>query len=136
MSGVAAMPSGLEPDLAEIDAGAELRFDRLRAAARRDLDHVAARVLAQPVESEVAVIVARGFRHDAAVLHQPHARAFDAIDESAGLGRDRAADEARRVAPQVAIVHARFRAELGPENLEALVARHGGHRVVLDPDGA
>src|ERR1051325_515064 len=100
----------LESDLAEIDAVAELRRDGFPASSGRlDLDRVGARVPVELVELEVAVVVARRLGHGAAVLHQPHLRALDAVDHAALLGRHRAADEAFCVAPEVAVPDARAR---------------------------
>src|SRR5206468_9835293 len=126
----------LQPDLAEIDAGAELGLDGPAAAARRDLHHIAPRILLQPVETEVAVIVANGLAHDAAVLGQTHARTLDALDDAVHVARYRAADKAFRVAPQVAVVDARPGAELGLEHFEPVLPRHPRHLVILDLDGA
>ncbi len=69
-------------------------------------------------------------------MQQPHARALDAVDDAVRLRRHAAADEALRVAPQVAVVDARLRAELGLHHLEAFLARHPRHLVVLDLDRA
>src|SRR5215475_4535591 len=124
----------LQPDLAEIDAGAELGRDRFAAAARQDLDHIRPRALAQPIKFEIAEIIARGLGDDAAILQQAHARALDAIDHAVGFRRDRPADEARRVAPEVAVIDARPRAEFRIHHLETLLARQRSHLVVLELD--
>ena len=108
----------------------------LPLAARLDLHDIGARVLVELVEFEVAVVVARRLGDRDAVARQPHGRALDAIDDAIGLGRERAADEAFRIAPEVAVVDPRLGAELGPHHLEPLVARHARHLLVLDLDRA
>src|SRR5262249_10332229 len=92
--------------------------------------------LIEPVELEVAVIVARRFRQERPALHQPNARALDAIDGTIRLCGERTADEAFRIAPQIAIVDARPRAQFGLHHFEALLARHARHLRVLDLDRA
>src|SRR5262245_47635553 len=77
----------LHPDLAKVDTGAELRLDGLALAAVGDLDRVGARVLVELVEFEVAVVVGLDLGDALAVLHQPHARAFDAVDEAVRFRR-------------------------------------------------
>src|SRR5262249_27872198 len=67
---------------------------------------------------------------------QPYACALDAIDDPARFRRERATDEAFRIAPQVAVIDARLRAELGPHHFKALLARHALHRGVLDRERA
>src|SRR5262245_17368543 len=88
-------------DLAQIDAFAKLRFDRLLLAALADLDHIGAGVFLELVELEVAVVIACGLRHHLAILRKLHARAFNAVDYAAHLGRDAAADEGSRIAPEI-----------------------------------
>ena len=102
----------------------------------RDFHDIGARVLVELVELEVAVVVARGLGDQQAAAQQPHARALDAVDDAVCLRRERAADEAFRIAPQVAVIDARLGGELGPHHFEALVARHPRHLVVLDADRA
>src|SRR2546428_9906456 len=115
----------LQPDLAEIDAGAEIGFDRfLGDSPDGNLDEVAAGILVELVEFEVAVIVAHGVGDRAAVLAEPNARALDAINAAVRLRRKRPADEAFRIAPEIAVIDARAAAQLGPHHFEALVARH------------
>src|SRR5665811_1201947 len=115
-----------------IDAGAELGAEGLLGpAGRRDLDGVFARILVQPVEFEVAVIVGGGLRHHGAALEQAHAGALDAIDDAICLHRDRAADEAFCVAPQILVVDAWTRAELGFHDFEPLLARELRHLVIF-----
>src|SRR6266851_7466148 len=98
--------------LAEIDACPEPGLDTLFAAALgRYLDRIGAGVFIELVELEVAVIVAGGFRNGAAVLVETNARAFNAIHHAVALGRERAADEAFRVAPEIAVVDARAGAQ-------------------------
>src|SRR6202030_4580070 len=99
----------LHHDLAEVDAGAEIGFDGLRPAAGENLHRIAAGILVESIEFEVAVIIGGRYRDRNAVLDQLDARALDAIDDAVlGLG-DRAADEAFGIAPQVSIIDARFR---------------------------
>src|SRR5215475_6980955 len=127
----------LQPNLAEIDAGPELRLDRLRAAALgRDLDDIFARPLVQLVEFEVAVIVAGALGDRPAILGEPHARPFDAVDRAARFRGERAGDEAFRVAPEVAIVDPRLGAGLRLHHLEALLTCHARHLGILDLDRA
>src|ERR1700685_4079316 len=84
----------LHHDLAEIDAGPEIGFHGLGPAAGENLHAIAAEILVELIEFEVAVIVGRRHRDRNAVLDQLDARALDAIDDAVlGLG-DRAADEA------------------------------------------
>src|SRR5580692_1973405 len=126
----------LHHDLAEIDAGAEVGFYGLGAAAGENLHRIAAGILVELVEFEVAVIVGGRYRDRNAVLDQLDARALDAIDDAVpGLG-DRAADEAFGIAPQIAIIDARFRIQLRLHDFEMLLARHARHLLVLDLDGA
>src|SRR5579883_1247086 len=125
----------LQSDLAEADAVAELRVDDLLRPPRRlDLERVGAGILVEVVELEVAVVVAPRLRDRAAILHEPHLGALDTVDRAVLLGRDRAADEALGVTPQIAVPHARARAELRPHGLQRLVGRHAGHHRVLDLD--
>src|SRR5260370_5688149 len=87
-----------QPYLAQIDALAELRLDRLAGpAGRLDLDRVGAGAFIEPVELEIPVVVARRLSHRLAALHQPDFGALDAVDGAALLGRQRAADEAGRI---------------------------------------
>ena len=80
----------LQTYFAEIDAGTELGGDCfLGLTGRRDLDNVFTRILVQPVEFEVAVIVGGGLRHHGAALEQAHRRALDAIDDAIRLHRHR-----------------------------------------------
>src|SRR5262249_53958314 len=125
------------PDLAEIDADPQGGGDRLwLSPRRRNFDCVVARVLVELVELEVAVVVARCLGNDRTVVQQPYACALDAIDDPARFRRERATDEAFRIAPQVAVIDARLRAELGPHHFKALLARHALHRGVLDRERA
>src|SRR5215472_18665020 len=126
----------LQPDLAEIDAGAERRLDGLGPAARENLHRVAAGIFAELVEFEIAVIVGGGRRDRRAVLEELHAGALDAIDRAVLLLRHRAADEAFRIAPQVAVIDSRTRPEFGLHHVELFVLGEPRHLVVLDLDGA
>src|SRR5262245_23537528 len=119
-------------DLAQIDAFPKFRFDGLLLAVLADLDHVGAGAFLELVELEVAVVVTGGLRHQLAILQKLHARAFNTVDYAARLGRYAAADEAGRIAPEVAVVDPRLAAELRPHHLEALLVRHAGHLVVLE----
>src|SRR4029079_15241822 len=74
--------------------------------------------------------------NERAVLEQFDVGPLDAIDRAVRLARDRAADEAFRVAPEVAVIDPRLAAELGLHHLEALLARHARHVLVLDLDRA
>src|SRR5271170_1976831 len=94
----------LQPDLAEIDADAEIGLQNLGPAAGVDLQRVAARILVEPVEFEIAVIIGRGHGDGGAVLDELHARARDAIDGAVLFLGERAADEAFRIAPQIAVI--------------------------------
>src|SRR5712671_7486349 len=129
-------PSTLQPDLAQIDALAELRLDRLPGpAGRLDLDRIGAGALVELVELEIPVVVARRLRHRLAGLQEPDFGALDAVDGAALLGRQRAADEAGRIAPEIAVVDARPGAELGLDHRQSLVARDPVHLGVVDLDG-
>src|SRR5580700_4987272 len=77
-----AAPRALQPDLAQIDAGAERGLERPGAAAGENLHGVAAGILVELVEFEIAVIVGGGHRHRHAVLDQLDAGAFDAVDDA------------------------------------------------------
>src|SRR5258705_1319834 len=128
--------STLQPDLAQIDALAELRLDRLPGpAGHLDLDGVGAGAFVELVELEIPVVVARRLRPRLAGLQEPDFRALDAIDGAALLGRQRAADEAGRIAPEIAVVDARQGAELGLHHRKPLVARDPVHLGVVDLDG-
>src|SRR5215469_15128365 len=94
----------LQPDLAEIDAGPETRFDGfLVPALRRYLEEIRARALVELVEFEIAIIVARGLRDRSAILAEANARALDAIDDATPCRSQRAADEVFLVAPHIAV---------------------------------
>src|SRR5215472_7466603 len=127
----------LQPDLAEIDAGPETRFDGfLVPALRRYLDQIRARALIELVEFEIAIIVARGLRDRSAILAEANTRALDAIDDAIRLRRQRAADEAFRVAPEIAVIDPRTAAQFGLHHFEMLFARQARHLLVLDLDRA
>src|SRR5262245_54364034 len=127
----------LQPDLAEIDARAELRLHRpLGAPGGGNLDEVGTGIFVQLVEFEVAVIVAHRLRHDPAVLAEADARALDAIDDAVRLHRQRAADEAFRIAPEIAVVDPRLGPGFRLHHLEPFLARHARHLRVLDLDRA
>src|SRR5215813_4839125 len=83
---------------------------------------------------EVAVVVACRLGHDSAVLEEPDARALDAIDDASGFGRDRTANEAFRVAPEIAVIDPRLGGEFGTHHLETFVFRHARHVGVFDVD--
>src|SRR5215813_871209 len=104
----------LQPDLAEIDAGPETGFDRFFAPAlRRYLDDVRARALVELVEFEIAIIIARRLRDRSAILAEANARTLDAIDDAIDFRRQRTADEAFRVAPQIAVIDPGMGAQFG-----------------------
>src|SRR5262249_23256033 len=125
----------LQPDLAEIDAGPETRFDELLIPAlRRYLDQIRARALVELVEFEIAIMVARGLRDRSAILAEANARTLDAIDDAIRLRRKRAADEAFRVPPEIAIITPRMGAQLGFHHFEILFARQARHLLILDLD--
>src|ERR1700683_4239251 len=126
----------LHRDLAEIDAGPEICFHGLGPAAGENLHAIAAGILVELIEFEVAVIVGRRHRDRNAVLDQLHARALDATAATVFRFGDRAADEAFGITPQVAIVDPRFRVQLRLHHFEILLARHARHLLVLDLDGA
>src|SRR5437667_534144 len=113
-----------EPYLPEIDARPELHLHGRPPATRVDLDRIGARTLVELVELEIPVVVAGRLGDQRAVAQQPYARAFHAIDEAIRLRRERAADEAFRIAPEVAVVDPRLAGELGLHHFEALSARH------------
>src|SRR5262245_66340670 len=125
----------LQPDLAEIDAVSKTGFDRFFAPAlRRYLDDVRARAFVELVEFEIAVVVARGLRDRSAILTEANARALVAIDDAVRLRCQRAADEAFRVAPEIAVINPRTGAQFGFHHLEILFARQARHLFVLDLD--
>ena len=130
------MVGPLQPDFTEIDAGAEIGFDGLGVAAGKDLHSVAARILVELVEFEVAVIVCRRQCDRGAVLDQLDAGALDAIDDAVSFLGERAADETLRIAPQIAIIDPRLRAKLGLHHFEILLLRQPRHIAILDFDGA
>src|SRR6266487_5138045 len=137
MSGVESINERLKPDLAEIDTGPQTRFDRFLASPfSRYFDDICARILVELVESEIAVIVARGFRDCSAILDEANARALDAIRHTVRLCRQRAADKAFRVAPEIAVIDARARAQFRLHHFEVLFARDARHLLVLDLDRA
>src|SRR5262252_8613535 len=112
----------LQPDLAEIDTGPESCFDGFLAPAlRRYLDEIRARALVELVEFEVAIVVARGLRDRSAILAEANARALDAIDDAIHLRRQRAADEAFRVAPEIAVINPRMAAQFGLHHFQLLL---------------
>src|SRR5262249_14534100 len=82
------------------------------------------------------VVVACGFRDQRAAPRQAHAGALDAIDRAVRLRRQRAANEALRIAPEVAVIDARRRPQFGLHHFEPLLARDAGHLGVLDLDSA
>src|SRR4029077_3083360 len=123
-------------DLAEIDAGAEIGFHGLGAAAGENLHGIAAGILLETIEFEVAVIVGRRHRDRNAVLDQLHAGALDAIDDAVLVPGHRAADEAFGIAPQVAIVDPRLRVQLRLHHFEMFFARYARRPLTLDLDGA
>src|SRR4029450_7527340 len=57
-----------------------------------------------------------------------------AIDDAARLRRHRTADEAFRVAPEIAVINPRTGAQFGSHPLEILFARQARHLLVLDLD--
>src|SRR5262245_11342146 len=135
MGGASWNDEKLQPDFAEIDAGTETGFDGFFAPAlRRYLDDVRARALVELVEFEIAIIIARGLRDRSAILAEANARALDAIDDAIHLRRQRAADEAFRVAPEIAVINPRTGAQFGFHHLEILFARQARHLFVLDLD--
>src|SRR5215467_15042555 len=125
----------LQPDLAEIDAGPETRFDGFLAPARRRyFNQVRARAFVELVEFEIAIVVTRRLRDRSAILAEANARALDAIDDAIDFRRQRAADEALRVAPEIAVINPRAAAQLGLHHLQRLFARQARHLLVLDLD--
>src|SRR5439155_14562413 len=100
------------------------------------LDRIGARALVELVEFEIPVVVAGRLRDQRAVAQQPYARALQVIDAAIRLRRERAADEAFRIAPQVSVVDPRLAGELGPHHFEALSARHPRHLLVFDLERA
>src|SRR2546430_8812328 len=127
----------LQPDLAEIDTGPQTRFDRFLASPfSRYFDDICARILVELVESEIAVVVARGFRDRSAILDEANARALDAVDHAIRLYRQRAADKAFRVAPEIAVIDARASAQFRLHHFEILFAHNARHLLVLDLDRA
>src|SRR6516165_9350172 len=125
----------LKSDLAEIDAGPESCFDGFLAPAlRRYLDEIRARAFIELVEFEVAIVIARRLRDRSAILAEANARALDAIDDAIHLRRQRAADEAFRVAPEIAVINPRAAAQLWLHHFQRLLARQARHLLVLDLD--
>src|SRR5262245_34600610 len=86
--------NSLDSDFAKAKAGAKHGIDGSGLAVGTDFDGVAARVLVELVEFEVAVVVGGGVGDHGAALEQPHARALDTVDHPAGLARHRTGDEA------------------------------------------
>src|SRR5260370_2995105 len=86
------------------------------------------------VEFEVAIVGARRLSDRSAILAEANARALDAIDDAIHLRRQGAADEALRVAPEIAIIHPGAGAQLGLHHFERLLARQARHLLVLDLD--
>src|SRR6476620_6200576 len=118
-------PKRLQPYFAEVDASAEIRLDRLAGVPwRGDLDLVAARILVELVELEVAVVVARHFSDRAAVPGQANACSLHAIDRAIRLRCQCAADEAFRIAPEIAVIDPRLGAGVRLHHLQSLLARH------------
>src|SRR5262249_46330001 len=127
----------LQPDLAEIDTRAQMGLDRFLAPPLRgNLDNIRARLLIEPIEFEIAVVVTGRLRDRSAVLDEANARALDAIDRAVRLRRERAADEAFRVAPEIAVIDAGTSAQLRFHHVEVLFARNARHFLVLDLDRA
>ena len=60
-----------------------------RAPGGGNLDGIVARILVQPVEFEIAVIVGDGLRDRHAVLEQTDGRALDAVNHAVCFRRDR-----------------------------------------------
>src|ERR1051325_113623 len=135
-SDIAPAAGPLQPDLAQGNARAEAGVEHLGAAECHHGNGVAARILVELVELEVAVVVGGGARDGLAVLDQMDVRALDAIDHAAHFRRDAATDEAFAVAPEVAVIDPRLGFCFGVHHLEAFVARHPRHLVILDLDGA
>src|SRR4051812_14876676 len=126
----------LQTNIAEIDADAEPGVECFLPAFGRDFDLISPGVLCELVEFEIAIVIS-GRRGDRlAALEQPHGGALDAVDDVIGFRRHRAADEAGRVAPEIAIIDACLSGEIGPHHFEPLVARHTRHLVVLYLDRA
>src|SRR5262249_4605556 len=124
-----------QPALSELDAGTETGFDGFFAPAlRRYLDDVRARALVELVEFEIAIIIARRLRDRSASLAESNARALDAIDDAIHVGRQRAADKAFRVAPEIPVINPRTGAQFGFHPLEILFARQARHLLILDLD--
>src|SRR5262245_50225863 len=135
MGGASWNDEKLQPDFAEIDAGPETCFDGFLAPALRQyLDEIRARALVELVEFKIAIIVARRLRDRSAILTESNARALDAIDDTVRFRRQRAADEAFRVAPEIAVINPRTGAQFGFHHFEILFARQARHLLVLDLD--
>src|SRR5262245_11044011 len=135
MGGASWNDEKLQPDFDEIDAGPETCFDGFLAPAlRRYLDEIRARALVELVEFEITIIVARRLRDRSAILTEANARALDAIDDAVRLRCQRAADEAFRVAPEIAVINPRTGAQFGFHHFEILFARQARHLLVLDLD--
>src|SRR5262245_6279685 len=127
----------LQPDLAEIDTRAQMGLGRFLAPPfRGNLDNIRARLLIEPIKFEIAIVVARCLRDRSAVLDEANARALNAIDRAVRLRRERAADEAFRVAPEIAVIDAGTSAQLRFHHVEVLFARNARHFLVLDLDRA
>src|SRR6267142_229786 len=129
-------PAKLQSYLAQVDAFAEFGVHALLLPAFGNLHHIGARALLELVELEVAIVVGRRFRHHLAALQKLDACALDAVDDAIDLRRNAAADEAGRIAPEVAVVDARLAAQLRPHHLELVLARHARHVIVLQLHGA
>src|SRR5262249_14973690 len=109
----------LDKNLAQVDARAEFCLDCfLPAVLVRDFDHIYSRVLVELVKFEVAVVVVCRLAHASAVREEPAARALDAIDAASAFGGDRTANEAFRVAPEIAVIDPRLGGEFGTHHLE------------------
>src|SRR5208282_6196650 len=100
----------------------------------RDLHDIAPRVLVEPIKPEVAEVIAHRFSNGEVILHKPYLRTLNAVHTLTAIGRDSAADEAFRVAPQVAVIDARPGVKLGLHHFELLLARHMLHLVVVKLD--
>src|SRR5262249_3502543 len=83
---------------------------------------------------EIAIVVARGLRDRSAILAEANARALDTINDAIRLRRQRAADEAFRVAPEIAVINPRTAAQFGFHHFQILFARQARHLFVLDLD--
>src|SRR5262245_34850423 len=127
----------LQADLAEVDAHTKLGLDSLLAMALGlDLDDISAGILVELVKFEVAVVVALQLGDRLAVADEPHSGTLDAVDNAVRLRRHRAADEALRIAPEIAVIDARLGAEVVTHDFETFIPGLALHLLVFDENRA